>query len=125
MKIKTELDKLQKNDVYSVILFVLYQLHNIPEYSALSELAYVLDEQNLYNLCNAFGGCIIKIPTPAELKTITKALLLYQCVNVEGLDFNDALDLIDKESNDVSIKDVKEAYQKVCSALSKYEFKQR
>ena len=125
MKIKTELNKLQKSDVYSVILFVLYQLHEVPEYSALSELAYVLDEDNLYNLCEAFGGCTIKIPTPNELKTVIKALLLYQCINVEGIDYNTAIDLVTKEGDEVPIKDIKEAYQKVCSVLTKYEFKRK
>lgn len=125
MKIKTELNKLQKSDVYSIILFVLYQIHDIPEYSALSELAYVLDEDNLYRLCEAFGGCTIKIPTPNELKTVVKALLLYQCVNVEGIEYNTAVDLINKEGDEIPVKDIKEAYQKVCSVLTKYEFRRK
>lgn len=125
MKIKTDLNKLQKSDIYSVILFVLYKLNEIPEYSALSELAYVLDEENLYNLCEAFGGCTIKIPTPNELKTIIKALLLYQCVNVEKIEYDEAVDLVSKEGDEVPVKDIKEAYQKVCSVLTKYEFKRK
>ena len=37
------LEELNKEDIYSLILFVLYKLKNVSEYSILSELVYILD----------------------------------------------------------------------------------
>ena len=83
--IKQNLDNLKSADIYSMILFALYKLIDIPEYSALSELAYVLDRKNLLNLCEYFGGITIKIPTIDELTELTDALLLYQYVKIDKL----------------------------------------
>ena len=63
MTIKEELNQLKETDVYSMLLFVLYKMRGIEEYSILSELAYILDKKNLLNLCEYFGGLTIKIPT--------------------------------------------------------------
>ena len=51
MAIKQELNKLKEMDVWSLMLFVLYNYQNIPEYSSISELAYILDKKNLLKLC--------------------------------------------------------------------------
>ncbi len=56
MGIKNNLEKLKERDVMSLLMFCLYKLVDIPEYSSLSELCYVLDKNNLYNLCEFFGG---------------------------------------------------------------------
>ena len=37
------LEELDKRDIYSLILLILYRLKEIPEYSTLSELVYILD----------------------------------------------------------------------------------
>ena len=83
MSIKEELNKLRTNDTYSLILFVLYKLRDIPEYSGVSELAYTLDENNFLNLCEYFGGLTITIPTIKEIRDIVDALLLYQYVDIK------------------------------------------
>lgn len=44
MRIKEQLQSLKQSDWYSLMLFALYQLFGIPEYSSISELAYVLDQ---------------------------------------------------------------------------------
>ena len=77
MKIKTEIAKLKEMDVYSLMLFALYKIKDIPEFSTLSEMAYVLDKDNLLKLCEYFGGLTIKIPTVEELQSIIYALVLY------------------------------------------------
>lgn len=88
---KTELDNLRTKDIYSLILFALFKLKDLPEYSALSELAYVLDKENLLKLCEFFGGMTITIPTMQELESIVYSLVLYQYVNIDGMEYNDAV----------------------------------
>ena len=95
----------------------------VPEYSSLSELVYVLDRKNLLNLCEYFGGQTITIPTIDELETLTYSLLLYQYVNVDKKDYEEALDLIGYESKD--LRRVKKFYTKLCEVLDKYDFKPR
>ena len=67
MKIKTELENLKEKDIYSLMLFALYKAQEIPEYASLSQLAYILDKDNLLKLCEFYGGLTIKIPTVKEL----------------------------------------------------------
>jgi hypothetical protein len=88
---KTELDNLRTKDIYSLILFALFKLKDLPEYSALSELAYILDKENLLKLCEFFGGMTITIPTMQELESIVYSLVLYQYVNIDGMEYNDAV----------------------------------
>ena len=49
-KVQESLQTLNKTDVYSLLLFTLYKMHDIDEYSSLSELCYVLDNDNLIKL---------------------------------------------------------------------------
>lgn len=72
------LEELDKKDIYSLILFVLYRLKEIPEYSTLSELVYVLDNENFIKLLNYYGGKTIRIPTTTELSTVLNSLVAYE-----------------------------------------------
>ena len=72
------LEELDKRDIYSLILFILYRLKEIPEYSTLSELVYILDNENFIKLINYYGGKTIRIPKVDELSTILNALLVYE-----------------------------------------------
>ena len=45
--IQASLDNLNMVDIYSMMLFALYKLNNVPEYSTLSELVYILDKDSL------------------------------------------------------------------------------
>ena len=96
MKIKENLLTLHDMDRWSLILFVLYKLKNIPEYSTISELAYVLDKDNLLKLCEYFGGITIKIPTVDELELLIYSLVLYQYVNIVLIDYDKDIELIGK-----------------------------
>ena len=120
---KTELDNLRTKDIYSLILFALFKLKDLPEYSALSELAYVLDKENLLKLCEFFGGMTITIPTMQELESIVYSLVLYQYVNIDGMEYNDAVQLLGKKSCD--LRTVKSAYVKLVGILDKYDFNKR
>lgn len=123
MSIKQQLQKLKDIDIWSLMLFVLYKFQNIPEYSSISELAYVLDEKNLLKLCEYFGGQTIKIPTVDELETTLYAMLLYQYINIENITECDAIKLLHLEGN--HLKSVKSCYTSLKTVLSNYTISPR
>lgn len=123
MSIKSEIGKLKDQDIWSIMLFVLYKVREVPEYSALSELAYILDKKNMLKLCEYFGGCTITIPKIEELESMIYGLLLYQYTDVEHILFEDAVDLISKNNVDTSA--VKTSYHKIKSVLENYDFTPR
>ena len=100
-----------------------YTLIGTPEYSSISELAYVLDKKNLLNLCEYFGGQTITIPTIDELESLIYSLLLYQYVKIEHMDYNEAIQLIGHESKD--LRAVKANYRKLVEVLDDYTFQVR
>ena len=121
--IKEELNKLNKMDIYSLILFSLFKLRKIPEYSALSELVYILDKDSLLKLCEYFGGTTIKIPTIKELENLVYILVLYQYVSIEKMKYEDAVKIIGFNSSD--LKRVKSDYKKLCDIIEEYDIKTR
>lgn len=86
-----DLEDLKQQDVYSLSLFLLYNLTAIPKYSLIGELPYLLDEDNLLKLCKYLGGKTITIPTVEELMKSMRTLLLYQAYIVEGKPWVQAL----------------------------------
>lgn len=120
MTIKEELNNLKTNDTYSLILFILYRLRNIPEYSGISELAYTLDEKNFLNLCEYFGGLTITIPTIQEIRDITDALLLYQYVDIDGEKYEEAINKIGFPPS--QRRHVKKVYTNIKGILKEYDF---
>lgn len=120
--IKSELNKLKETDIYSMALFILYNLTNIPEYSTLGELPYLLDKDALLNFCKYYGGLTIKVPTIQELDTIMHTLLIYEDVNISGNSLESSLE---KYGQTVSNKKLLAVYKKMCEVLDKYEFKPR
>ena len=52
MGIKNDIAKLKADDVYSLILFVLYQMREAESLSTLSELIYVIDRKSFLQLCD-------------------------------------------------------------------------
>lgn len=119
-KLQRGLNSLKEQDLYSLSLFCLYKLMGTNEYSSLSELAYILDKDNLLNLCEFFGGQTLYIPTPEELETLTYSLLLYHYVKIEHMDYAEGLKLIGHESKD--LRAVKSSYAKLCDVLKDYTF---
>lgn len=119
--IKIKLDELKTTDIYSMMLFALYKIKEIPEYSTLSELVYLLNKDSLMNLLTYFGGLTITIPTQDELKVVVNALLLYQFIQIEHKELNEAIKLLNID--ELLIKDVKSTYFKLSEILDKYDFK--
>lgn len=123
MSIKHELSKLKETDLWSLLLFALFKLKDCPEYSGISELAYILDKKNLFKLCEYFGGTTITIPTVEELETLVYALLLYQYVDIEHMPLNDAQTAIAQQG--VDLRPVRNAYQSLSKILREYEITSR
>lgn len=123
MRIKENLITLSDMDTWSLVLFVLYKIKDIPEYSTISEMAYVLDKDNLLKLCEYFGGLTIEIPTIDELELLVHSLVLYQYINIDGMEYDKAIELVGKDSLD--LRAIKSGYIKICEILSKYKFSQR
>lgn len=119
--IREEIEKLNVKDIYSLILFALYKMKDIPEYSTLSELAYILDKNSLLNFLEYFGGMEIKVPTLREFKLVLNSLLLYEYVNLENIEFNKALKLLDKD--EFQLREIREIYRSLSDILDKYNFK--
>lgn len=124
MSIKTELQKLKQVDIWSLMLFVLYNFQKIPEYSSISELCYVLDQKNLLKLCEYFGGQTIKIPTIDQLEQTLYSMLLYQYIDIENLDESDALSLLHINDKDKE-KQIKVFYNELKQVLTNYKLKPR
>ena len=82
--IKANLNNLHLSDIYSLILFIIYKIQDIPDYAVLSEMCYLLDGANLTRLLTYFAGRTITFPTEEDLSTMPNALLLYQYINIEG-----------------------------------------
>lgn len=120
MTIKQELNKLKEIDVYSMMLFALYKMKDMEEYSVLSELAYVVDKQNLLNLCEYFGGLTIRIPTIDELESLLNSMMIYQYVEIDGMSYDDAVKSIGFDSSE--LRSIKKDYLKLCKILNNYSF---
>ena len=116
--LRKELDNLKMTDTFSLILFVLYKIRDVSEYSTISELAYILDKDALLDLCEYFGGLTIKIPTIEEIESIINSLLLYQYINIDGYSYDEAVDKIGFDS--FQLRKIKKDYNNICSILSDY-----
>ena len=96
----------------------MFKLKDVPEYSAISELSYVLDKENLLKFCEFFGGTTITVPTINELEDLVYSLLLYQYVDVEGMDYQEAVNLIGHKSR--NFRKVKSGYTELKKVMEKY-----
>lgn len=120
-KIVDSIEKLKKDDIYSMMLFVLWGLTDNPNYSTLAELPYILDKKSLNNLLTYYGGMTITIPTLRDLRLLVKTLMLYQYVNLEEQDFEEALNAV-VETSDFTKDEIKTTYSDILRVISKYEF---
>jgi acid stress-induced BolA-like protein IbaG/YrbA len=123
MKIKTELEKLKSVDIYSLLMFVLFKVKDVKEYSTMSELCYLLDKNNFLKLCEYFGGLTITIPTIEEVEDLIMSLLLYQQVDIDGQDYDTVLEDMCKKST--NMKKIKANYAELKEVLKNYEFVNR
>ena len=123
MTTKQAIQDLKSSDIYSLLLFSLFRVREIPEYSAISELAFVLDEKNLLSLCEYFGGVNITIPTITEIENILLSLLIFQMVNIEGNSYDEAVEMLGDKIKDRH--EIRLQYNKMCKVLNDYDFTSR
>ena len=120
MSIKTELNNLKNADIYSLLLFTLFQCRNTNEYSALSELAYILDEKNLLNLLEYYGGMTITIPKIEDLELLLCGLSVYRSVVIDKSTVNESL--VKYTNHKFKLEDIKEAYLQIVNVMTNYSF---
>lgn len=118
--IKDNLNRLKESDAWSFLLFALFRMREIPEYTSLSEFVYILDKDTLLKLCEYFGGQTITIPTITELEEMVYGLLLYNLIDVEKFSETEALSKL--PVNTLNNKNIKQAYVKIKETLNTYEF---
>lgn len=85
-KLRKSLNSLHLSDIYSLMLFVLYKVQEIPEYALVSELCFLLDGSNLTRLLTYFAGKTVTFPTEKEMALVSNAMLLYQYINLDGME---------------------------------------
>jgi hypothetical protein len=101
------------------MLFVMYKVQDVPDYAVLSELCYLLDGSNLTRLLTYFAGKTLKIPTEVEFANLSKALLLYQYINLDGNSLTEAQSKLE----DVTPKQkeqITELYLKIIPVMKQY-----
>ena len=117
------LSEFKKQDVYSVLCAYLFELKTIPEYSLISELAYLLDSDSFIKLISYLEGCTIKIPTMKEFEECIKVLLLLQYYKVEKLSWKDSLAKAGFYSNEG--KSAQNKLNKLVDTIEKYNYGNR
>lgn len=85
-----DISNLQKEDIYNLMLILLYVSSDNPKYSTLNELAYLLDKESFLNFIKYYEGQTLQIPTMEEINSSLRTLLLFQYYKVEKLDWNTA-----------------------------------
>ena len=117
--IKKNLNSLHLSDIYSLMLFILFKVQEIPEYAVVSELCYLLDGANMTRLLTYFAGRTVTFPTEAEMSIVTNALLMYQYINIDGDTFTAAqnkLENLTKKQKDA----VTELYVQLLPIMKQY-----
>ena len=117
--IKNSLNNLHLSDIYSLILFILYKVQDIPEYAVVSELCYLLDGANLTRLLTYFAGRTVTFPTEDEFQNVSNALLLYQYINVEGKSLVEAQSKLENVTPKQKEKII-ELYLKILPVMAQY-----
>jgi hypothetical protein len=119
--INENLKNLQLSDIYTLMLFILYKVKDIPEYAVLSELCFLLDGPNLIRLLTYFEGKTITVPTSEEFNCLINALLLYQYINADHLSVLEAQNKL-KVDSPTQKEAAMELYLQLLPVLSQYNF---
>ena len=117
--IKKNLNNLHLSDIYSLMLFVLFKVQNIPEYALTSELCYLLDGANMTRLLTYFAGRTVTFPTESEMTIVTNALLMYQYINIDGETFTAAQNKLGKLTKKEK-ENVTDLYIKLLPIMKQY-----
>ena len=122
-QIQAALNSIEKKDLYSMLLFSLYKMKDVPEYLPLAELCYIIDGESLLRFLSYYGGMTLTVPTMKELRLALQALKLYYQVNIDDEErgnFEDSLKTLADE--EFTKEEIKEMYMKMSEVISKYDF---
>lgn len=117
------MSKFKEQDIYSLICSYLYDCCEIPQYSIICELAYLLDTKSFINLIKYFEGQEIKIPTREEFQSCIKVLLLYVYHVVEGKKWKESLELAGFQTSEG--RSAQNKLRKLDEAIRKYNYGNR
>lgn len=118
---KKLISELKSHDLYSVILFCLFQLNKSNNYSSLSQLSFVLDEKNMLRLFEYFGGQTITIPTIQELEDVVLALTMFEQIDLKKLPYDEVVAELSLKAK--KIDKVKEVYYELSNILKDFSFR--
>lgn len=121
-RIKSEIYNMKNSDLWSFILFILFKLKDSDKYSALSELSFILDKENMLKFIEYFGGMDIHVPTSLELELVISSIIAYFEVTINNKNLEEILDSLDTSLNKASIK---KCYCDICNIMNQYEFNLR
>ena len=82
---------MEEADTYALMCNFLYDLKDIPEYSTLSELSYLLEGQSFKNLIRYFHGKTFRVPEVSEIAETIQVLKLYNYYEIEKRPWKDAV----------------------------------
>jgi hypothetical protein len=115
--------KFKEQDIYALICSYLFDCCDVPQYSMICELAYLLDTKSFINLIKYFEGQEIKIPTKEEFQSCIKVLLLYVYHEVEGMKWKEALELAGFKTSEG--RSAHNKLQKLVDVMNKYNYGNR
>lgn len=108
-------------DIMPLLLFILYKLKDDPQYTVLSELAFILDNDNFFKFLDYYEGVTIKVPLKSEYQALLPALKLFQYTKRDGMELKEALKLLNKSPSELTA--IKETYYKILEITKDYDFK--
>lgn len=117
--IKSNLNSLHLSDIYTLMLFAMYKIKEIPDYAVLSELCYLLDGSNLTRLLTYFAGKTVTFPSTDDFTVMSNAMLLYQYVNIDGESLANAQAKLNIESKKLRDKTT-ELYLQLLPIMKEY-----
>jgi hypothetical protein len=117
------LSKFKEQDVYALLCGYLFEFKNVPEYSVISELAYLLDRESFVNLIDYFEGQTFKVPTKKDFQNAVRTLLLLQYYEIEGRPWKDSLVAAGFDTSDGRAAQIQ--LKKLKTTLEKYNFTSR
>lgn len=117
------LSKFKEPDVYAILCGFLYEFKEIPEYSILSELTYLMDSKSFINLIKYFEGQTIRIPTKEEFQSAVKVLLLLQYFEIEKKPWRESLQLAGFQTSEG--RSAQKKLDKLKETLNTYNFTNR
>ena len=118
-KVKDGLYSMTTKDTLSLIMFVLFQIRNVPEMAPLSQLAYLVDEESFMKIVKYYGGQTITFPKYEEVKNLLSVLMVYDDVEISKTKtLSEALAEMSEEEK----LSVLRIYKSVKEALRDYEF---